>query len=83
MAQTVNILPHAEDRKRLLAIVADRKNTDSAKDSVNSLGINDGRLCPVAAFEVDWRLRCAAMNEPLPFDFSCLKIEAQNFPQMF
>ena len=24
MAQTVNILPHAEDRKRLLAIVADR-----------------------------------------------------------
>ncbi len=23
MAQTVNILPHAEDRKRLLAIVAD------------------------------------------------------------
>ena len=24
MAQTVNILPHAEDRKMLLAIVADR-----------------------------------------------------------
>ena len=24
MAQTVNILPHAEDRKRLLAIVGDR-----------------------------------------------------------
>ena len=44
MAQTVNILPHAEDRKRLLVIVADRNRPLKHVQRVNIILHSTERL---------------------------------------